>query len=614
MLSVAQDPDIEPPEPSADRLGVPIVDRQMTFPRDPATLPRAAAGAVHEDDGQWMLPLKNYAGTRYSDLEEINAGNVDELELAWVFDTELPRGHEATPLVVGDTMYVIMPYPNPLYAFDLTRPGPSVKWVYEPELNPAAQGLACCDQVNRGAVFGHGRIFFVTLDGQVVAVDAETGAEDWKVQLGDVQIGETMTMAPLVVKDRVLVGNSGGEFGVRGWIASLDVETGEEVWRAWSTGSDDDVLIGDVFEPFYDMDRGEDLGISTWPGSLWRVGGCTVWGWINYDPELDLIYYGTGNPSPWNVQLRPGDNKWTAGIFAREPDTGQARWFYQFSPNDRFDHDAVNENILLDLPWNGEMRRVLVRPERNGYVYIMDRETGEVLSAEKYGPHTATDGVDFETGRLRYLPEKTPQMNRTVYNICPAAPGAKDWQPSSFSPRTGLLYIPHQNLCMDMEGVLTNYIAGTPFIGMAVQMHAGPGGHRGELTAWDVASNERVWHIRERFPVWSGALATAGDIVFYGTMDRWFKAVDARSGELLWQYRTNTGIVGQPMTYVGPDGAQYVAVLAGPGGWAGKVVSVPLDPRDSTAAIGFANAMQDLPQYTDRGGFLYVFRLADEAG
>lgn len=570
---------------------------------------RPAPSATREEDGLWLMPLKDYGGTRYSGLDQINSGNVQELELAWVYETGLPRGHEAAPIVVNDTMYVVMPYPNPLVAFDLTRPGPAVKWTYDPEPNPAAQGLACCDAVNRGAAFGYGKLFFVTLDGQVAAVDADTGEEVWKVQLGDVQIGETMTMAPLVVKDKVLVGNSGGEFGVRGWIAALDVDSGDLAWKAFTTGPDEDVLIGPNFRPFYAQDRGTDLGVTTWPGSLWRIGGGNVWGWINYDPELDLIYHGTANPAPWNSEMRPGDNKWTAGIFARRPDTGEAIWAYQWSPHDLYDYDGVNENVLLDMPWQGEMRQVLVRPERNGYVYILDRATGEVLSATPYGHITTTQGVDLETGRLMYVPEKEPQTGRVVRDLCPAAPGAKDWQPSSFSPRTGILYIPHQNICMDEEGVIANYIAGTPYLGAVVQMKPGPGGHRGLFTAWDVARQEAVWEIRERFPVWSGALATAGDVVFYGTMDRWFKAVDAQSGELLWEYQTNTGIVGQPVTYLGPDGTQYVAVLSGPGGWAGAVVSVPIDPRDGGAALGFVNAMQDLPQYTDRGGFLYVFRL-----
>jgi len=334
-----------------------------------------------------------------------------------------------------------------------------------------------------------------------------------------------------------------------------------------------------------------------------------VWGWISYDPALDLVYYGTGNPGPWNPDQRPGENKWTAGIFARDPDTGEARWFYQWSPHDVHDYDGINENVLLDLPIGGRTRRVLVRAERNGFMYVLDRATGQVLSADPFVHVTSGKGVDLKTGK--YLPneEKSPHLGTVVRDICPAAPGAKDWQPTAWSPRTGLLYVPHNNLCMDYEAVEANYIAGTPYVGANVVMYAGPGGHRGEFTAWDPVRRRAAWKIRERFPVWSGALATAGDVVFYGTMDRWFRAVDARSGEILWQFQTGSGIIGQPITYLGPDGKQYVAIFSGVGGWAGAVVSGDLSREDPTAALGFVGAMGDLPDHTERGGTLYVFSL-----
>jgi lanthanide-dependent methanol dehydrogenase len=330
-----------------------------------------------------------------------------------------------------------------------------------------------------------------------------------------------------------------------------------------------------------------------------------VWGWISYDPQLNLIYYGTGNPGPWNPEQRPGDNKWTAGIFARNPDNGEARWFYQFSPHDLHDYDAVNENILIEV--NG--RKVLVRPERNGYVYVMDRATGEVLSATPFAHITTSFGVDLQTGALRYNPEKEPKAGRAVRDICPASPGAKDWQPSAYSPRTGLLYIPYQNLCQDAVTYETSYIAGTPYVGADVVMKPGPGGHRGEFSAWDPAAAKKVWTLKENFPVWSGALATAGDVVFYGTMEGAFKAVHARTGELLWQHKTGSGIIGQPIAYRGSDGKQYIAILSGVGGWAGAVVAGDLDARDGSAALGFANAMKDLSRYTVKGGMLYVFSL-----
>jgi len=561
------------------------------------------------DDGQWTTAGHDHANTRFSSLDQISSANAAQLKLAFSFPTGLSRGHEAAPIVADNTMYIVGPYPNPLFALDLTKPGAPLKWRFDPKPQPSAQGVACCDTVNRGAAYANGRIFFNTLDNQTIAVDARSGKEVWRAQLGDIKLGQSMTMAPLVVKDKVLVGNSGGEFGVRGWLTALDATTGKIAWRAYNTGPDAEVLIGPNFKPYYGSDRGKDLGVSSWPPEAWKIGGATVWGFVSYDPELDLVYYGTGNPGPWNPEQRQGDNKWSSGVFARRPDTGEAIWFYQLSPHDLHDYDGINENILVDLPVDGKPRKLLLRAERNGYVYVMDRAIGQVLSATPFAHVTTSMGVDLQSGALKYNPEKDPRMGETVRSVCPASPGAKDWQPAAFSPRTKLLYIPHQNLCEDYSTYQTSYIAGTPFVGADVRMYAGPGGNRGVFTAWDPLAARKVWETKEKFPVWSGALVTAGDVVFYGTMDGWFKALDAKSGKLLWQFKTASGIIGQPITYRGPDGQQYVAILAGVGGWAGAVVSARLDPRDKGAALGFVNAMQDLPQATGAGGMLYVFSL-----
>jgi PQQ-dependent dehydrogenase (methanol/ethanol family) len=561
------------------------------------------------EDGQWLSVQKDYANTRFSGLNEINLTNIDKLKAATTFSTGVTAGHEATPLVVGDTMYLVTPFPNILYALDLKQPGGATKWVYQPKPDPAAQGVACCDVVNRGEAYADGKVIINTLDNHTIAVDAATGEEVWNTKLGDINRGETITMAPFVVKDKVLVGNSGGEMGVRGWLTALDVRTGKIVWRAYNTGPDSDVLIGPNFKPFYPMDQGKDLGVKTWPSDAWKIGGATVWGWVSYDPETNLIFYGTGNPGPWNPDQRPGDNKWSCTLFARDADTGDARWAYQIGPHDLYDYDAINESILLDLNINGARRKVLVRPERDGYVYVIDRTTGEVLSANTYGYVNSTAGVDLKTGLLRPVESKTPKVGKVVRDICPASPGTKDWQPSAFSPQTGLIYITHQNICMDFEGVEANYIAGTPYVGANVKMYPGPGGHRGEVTAWNPATGKPAWKIQERFPVWSGALATAGDLVFYGTMDGWAKALNARTGAEVWRFKCGSGIIAPPMTYRGPDGRQYVAFLSGVGGWAGAVVSANLDTRDATAALGFATAMVDLKKASTKGGMLYVFSL-----
>jgi PQQ-dependent dehydrogenase (methanol/ethanol family) len=558
---------------------------------------------------QWPTPAGNSANTRFSALTDITTANVAGLKVAFTFSTGALRGHEAAPIVSTDTMYVVAPYPNKLFAIALDSPGGPTRWTFEPQPSSSSQGVACCDTVNRGATFANGRVFFNTLDAQTIAVDASTGKELWRTRLGDIARGETMTMAPFVVKDTVYVGNSGGEFGVRGWLAALDTASGKLRWRAYSTGPDKDVLIGPDFKPFYPSERGTDLGVHSWPPGAWQRGGGTVWGWISYDPELNLIFYGTANPGPWNPDQRPGDNKWTAGVFARDADTGAARWFYQFNPHDLYDYDGVNENVLIEVEIGGRARKVLAHPDRNGYLYVIDRATGEVLSARPFVHVNTIDGIDLKTGRPHYVPEKKPTVGQVVREICPHAGGGKDWQPSAYSPQTKLLYVPHQNLCQDEEVVPANYIAGTPYVGANVKMYAGPGGHRGALTAWDVAAGRAAWEIQENFPVWSGALATAGGLVFYGTMEGWFKAVDARSGKLLWQFKTGSGIVGQPVSYRAPDGKQYVAVLSGVGGWAGAVVSGDFDTRDASAGNGWANALPDLPMHTQKGGTLYVFSL-----
>jgi PQQ-dependent dehydrogenase (methanol/ethanol family) len=567
------------------------------------------AEQASSNDDQWTMPGKDFQNTRYSALDSINIKNAKELKVAWTFSTGIDRGQEAAPLVVNSTMYVVTPYPNILYALDLTKSG-AMKWKYEPQPSAAAQGVACCDVVNRGCMFYKGKIYFNTLDGHACAVDAETGKEAWKTKVGDINKGETITMAPLVVKDKVLVGDSGGELGVRGSLAALDANSGKISWRAYSTGPDSECLIGDKFRPFYDQDKGKDLGVSTWTPGQWKIGGGTVWGFVSYDPELDLIYYGTANPGAWNPELRPGDNKWTCGIFARSPEDGQAHWFYQWSPHDLFDHDGVNENVLVDMEIEGKQRKVIIHPERNGYIYILDRITGEVLSATSFVRITSSKGVDLKSGKLIPNEEKTPQMGKVIRDVAPASPGAKDWQPAAWSPRTRLLYFGHQNLAMDYEGVEASYIAGTPYLGVNVKMYCSDADNkRGEFCAWDPVKKQKTWAIREDFPVWSGTVVTAGDVTFYGTMEGWFKAINARSGELLWQFKTGSGIIGQPVTYKGPDGKQYVAILSGVGGWAGAIVAGGLDARDPTAALGFVNAMKDLPQVTTKGGTLYVFSL-----
>jgi len=567
--------------------------------------------------GEWTTPAGTLEGTRFSALNQITAANVGQLREEFRFTTGVQAGHEGAPLVLGNTMFVVGPFPNRLFALDLNQPG-RTRWVFDPRADRFAQAKACCDVVNRGAVAADAAvgkvIIYNVLDNTTVAVNAATGREVWRTKLGDPATGQTMTMGPIVIRDKVFVGNSGGEMGVRGFIAALSVNTGKEVWRAWSTGPDADVRIGSRFNPFYAKDRGTNLGAAaTWNGTtMWQRGGGTVWGWLTFDPATNLLFYGTSNPGVWNPDIRLGDNKWSAAIFARDPDTGDAIWAYQVTPHDAWDFDGVNENIAVDLTVDTVPRKLLVHFDRNGFAYTMDRRTGEVLKAEKFVEHVNwADRIDLVSGKpVESVPSKRTHEGVNVRDICPGAPGGKDYQPAAYSPDTKLFYVPTNNICMDYEALKVNYIQGTPFVGASVLMKPGLGDtHRGAFIAWDAATATKVWGIEERFPVWGGALATAGGVVFYGTMDRWFKAVDAKSGKVLFQVQLESGIVGNPMTYTGPDGKQRVAIYSGVGGFAGAVVSGRLSTDDPYAALGAVGVMADLPQFTPPGGAVHVFRL-----
>ena len=560
-------------------------------------------------EGDWTIPGHDYGSTRYSELDKISISNVAQLKESWSYTTGIADGHEGQPLVVGGRMYVVTPYPNKLVAFDLSRPGPAKLWEYAPPIDQTAFGKACCDDVNRGASYADGNIIYNVLDNATVAVNAVTGKQLWRTKLADPNQGSTMTMAPLVAKGKVYVGNSGGEMGVRGWITALDAKTGKILWQAFNTGPDKDVKIGASFKPFYQSMKPANMGVTSWRGDQWKIGGATVWGWITFDPESNSVFYGTANPGTWNPDLRPGDNLFSTAAMARDADTGELKWAYQYTPHDAWDYDGVNEHIVADIPFNGATRKVVVHFDRNGFAYTIDRNTGEVLVAQPFQYLNWATGVELTSGRPTLVEEKQTHQGRMTTNICPSSIGARDQQPAAFSPRTHLFYTPATNLCMDYGGMEVKYIAGTPYVGAAVKMYGGPGGNRGEFLAWDAGTGKKMWGIKENFPVWSGALVTAGDVVFYGTMDGDFKAVNATSGEVLWKTHFNSGIVGNPMTFIGPDGKQYVAIYEGVGGWAGAIVPGKLSADDPFAALGAVNAMRDLPDHTKAGGAVHVFTL-----
>jgi lanthanide-dependent methanol dehydrogenase len=567
------------PAPGSSAAGAPATD---------SPLPTANL-APNDPPGEWHSQARDYANTRFSPLAEINASNVATLREAWTFSDGTQNGHEAAPLVMGDTMYLVTPFPNISYALDLTKPGAPIKWSYAPNPTPVSIGKACCDTVNRGGAIANGKLIYNLLDNHVVAVDMKTGKQVWRTKMGEVTHGETMTMAPLVVGNKVFVGNSGGEMGVWGWIAALDVDTGKELWRAHSTGTDKEVLIGPDFKPFYSWMQGKDLGVKTWPANTFHQGAGSVWAWISYDPQTNLIYYGTSNPGPRVPAQRPGYNLWTSTIFARDADTGMAKWAYQFTPHDEWDYDGVNENILLDITWQGKPRKALMHFDRNAFAYLMDRTTGEVLQATPFAYQNWSKGIDLKTGMPIVDPKMEPKPGVKLPNVCPPDIGGKDWQPSAFSPRTGLVYAGIFNICMDLTDHSQAYIPGTPYDGMQMQRYPAPGGNWGEFMAWDPLTGKKVWAIKEKFMTMSGVLATAGDVVFYGTADGWFRAVDAHSGKVLWSHKLGSGVIGQPMTYVGPDKRQYVAVYSGVG--------------------GAAMVSSKMPGFPPRGGTLYVFSL-----
>jgi PQQ-dependent dehydrogenase (methanol/ethanol family) len=583
-----------------------------------------AAGSVYANDEliklsqdakQWVMPTGNYANTRHSTLKQITADNVGKLQVAWTFSTGVLRGHEGAPLVIGDMMYLHGPFPNPVYALNLKDEN-KIVWKYEPVQDPNVIPVMCCDTVNRGLSYADGKIFLSQADTTLVALDAKTGKVVWSVKNGDAGKGETSTGAPMIMKDKVLVGISGGEFGVRGSVTAYDLKTGQRKWRGYSMGPDSDTLIDPVKTTHLGKPVGPNSGTNTFQGDQWKIGGGTTWGWYSYDPDLNLMYYGSGNPSTWNPKQRPGDNRWSMTIFARDVDTGAARWVYQMTPHDEWDFDGINEMILADQQIGGQTRKTVVHFDRNGLGYTLDRTNGELLVADKYDPKVNwTTGVDMNKSSANYgRPAVVPQFSTehngedvNSKNICPAALGSKDEQPAAYSPDTGLFYVPTNHVCMDYEPFRVRYTAGQPYVGAVLSMYPPQGEtNMGNFIAWDAKTGKIAWSNKEQFSVWSGALSTAGGVVFYGTLEGYLKAVDAKTGKELYKFKTPSGIIGNVMTYE-QGGKQYVAVLSGVGGWAGIGLAAGL--TDPTAGLGAVGGYAGLRNYTSLGGQLTVFAI-----
>ena len=543
-------------------------------------------GLVGSAAGQttgWPVYGGDAGNTRYSPLDRVTAANVGKLKVAWALQLGSLRSQESTPLVVGDTLYVTSSHgPKHVFAVD-ARTG-NVRWRYSPEVPAGIDQFACCDVNNRGVAYANGKVFVGRLDGHLVALDATNGKELWKTPVVDYTQGSVITSPPTIVKNLVITGFGGGEYGARGYISAMEQDTGKEVWRLWT--------IPDAGEP----------GNDSWKGDSWKLGGGVAWGIGSYDPKLNLLYYGTSNPSPWGASVRGPDsseygkftNLYSSTTLAINPDTGKLVWYYQSTPHDAWDYDGVNELVLTDLSIDGQMTPVAFKADRNGFFYVLNRQTGKLISAKSFVPINWATGVDLNTGRPIEVPEKRPKFKQRAKDICPNLLGGKNWQPMSFSPQTGLVYIPSINLCMDMEGAEPAYQRGKFYLAFEFDLgKGGPGGYMGELMAWDPVKQQKVWGNKDELPWLGGTLTTKGGLAFHGDIKGWFKALDARTGKTLWQFNAGSGISAAPITYE-LDGKQYVAVVSG------RTFTIPL----FLGPIG-AKMVAASPE----GGTLFVFEL-----
>ena len=563
----------------------------------------------------WAMQAGDMFNQRYSKLNQITKSNVGKMQVAWTFSTGVLRGHEGSPLVVDGKMYLHSPFPNKVFAVDLDTQ--KILWKYEPKQDPAVIPQMCCDTVNRGVAYAEGKIILQQADSMLVALDSKTGKVLWSTKNGDPKTGAVNTNAPHIFKDKVITGISGGEWGVRGFIAAYNLSDGKLAWKGYSVGPDAEMLMDPATTMTWTDGAmkpvGADSSLKTWKGDQWKIGGGTTWGWYSYDKALNLMYYGTGNPSTWNPAQRPGDNKWSMTIFARDVDTGKAKWVYQMTPYDEWDFDGVNEMILADIDVKGKPTKALVHFDRNGFGYTLDRVSGALLVAEKFDPKVnwATH-VDMKTGRPQVVKKYSPAQAGADVNtkgICPAALGSKDQQPASFDPNTKLFYVPTNHVCMDYEPFKVEYTAGQPYVGATLSMYPTPGSHggMGNFIAWDAGTGKIVQTKAEKFSVWSGSLNTAGGISCYGTLEGYLKCVDAKDiNKELFKFKTPSGIIGNVFSYE-HKGKQYIGVYSGIGGWAGIGMAAGLEKdADGLGAVG---GYKELSQYTELGGSLTVFAL-----
>ena len=547
------------------------------------TLGSLASNAAAQTGAVWGVYGGDTANTRYSTLNQVNTSNVGRLKVAWALQLGSLRSQESTPILVGDLLYVTSSHgPKNVFAVD-ARTG-EVKWRYSPEVPAGIEQYACCDVNNRGVAHANGKIFVGRLDGHLVALDAKTGKELWKTQVIDHTGGSVITSPPTVVKNLVITGFGGGEFGVRGYISAFDQNTGREVWK------------------LYTVPGPGEAGNDTWKGDSWKFGGGVAWHIGSYDPTLNLLYYGTSNPAPWGASIRGNDssnigqysNLYTASTLAINPDTGKIVWHYQTTPHDAWDYDGVNELVLADIDIAGQKTPVALKADRNGFFYVLDRRNGKLLSAEKFVDLNWAKSIDLATGRPVENADKRPRLGFRAKDICPNLIGGKNWMPMSYSFQTGLVYMSTMNLCMDLEGAQPQYKRGAFYLGVEFELgKGGPGGHLGEVMAWDPVKQQKVWGNRDDLLFIGGMLSTSGGLVFHGDIKGWFKALDAKTGRPLWQFQTGSGISAGPMTYE-LGGKQYVAVVSG------RTFAIP---------AFFGPIGEKMVAASPEGGTLFVFEL-----
>jgi PQQ-dependent dehydrogenase (methanol/ethanol family) len=581
----------------------------------------------------WPSMGQNYWLDRHSPLTQINPSNASRLEMIWAQSTGALRGHEGQPIVVDvdgkPMMFFESAWPNIVQALDLSDPDHPVEvWNYvkKTDRDLSAVPRACCDTVNRGLNYADGKVVLNTLDGYLIALDAKTGKVDWEVKRAYPDKGETVTGAPLIADGKVIDGFGGDEFAARGRVEAYNLSDGKLVWRYWDNGTDQEIgLTRDTNKanPQYGT-YGHRTGM-TYPGDEWKRGGGAAWAWYSYDPQLKLVYYGSGNPGLWSPSYRCGanpptqkscndgqwDNKWSMSIFARNVDTGKVAWVYQMTPFDQWDYDGVNEPILVNMKINGRERKVLVHFDRNGFAYVLDRTNGDLLEAHKYVAVNWAEKIDMKTGRPVKVGEHSPLLVNQMAQACPSAMGGKDQQPASVDPSNPeIFYVPTNNWCMqDTPQTRTSMQQGVVYVFANVYMYEHVPGVAGRLKAFNVVTGKTVWNIPDKYPNWGGTLNTGGGVVFYGSLGGDFRAVDAKTGRILWSRKLGSGIIGNPISYE-LKGHQYVSVFAGIGGWIGLPVTAGLDLTDKYGAIGAtamakATHLNEIPQ----GGELYTFRL-----